>query len=164
MLGAHHVDPLLEHVTKTMGVSVKRGAGAHSTDEVAQAECAIDDGKGGRIPIIVSKDTTEFRKSLDTIDQTILTNGALSVAAVLLLAIVLARTLSRPLSELADEARKVASGEARPVRTRGSGEIADLTQRVRSHARRSRRDAPAARRDERASLRGARSRVASRTR
>ncbi len=127
MLGAHHVDPMLDHVTKTMGISVKRGAGARSTDEVTQAECAIDDGKGGRIPIIVSKDTTELKKTLETIDQTILTNCALSVLAALLVAILLARNLSRPLSELASEARKVASGEARPVRTRGTGEIADLT-------------------------------------
>lgn len=127
MLGAHHVDPLLEHLTKTMGVEVKRGEGARQTDDLAQAECAIEDGKGGRIPLLVSKDKTELRASLGAIDQKIFTACAAAIGVALLFAILLARNLSRPLSELADEARKVARGEARPVRTRGTGEIADLT-------------------------------------
>jgi len=127
MLGARHIDPILDHVAKTMGYAVKRGSGARSTDTMEQAECAIEDGRGGRIPIIVSKDTTEFHKNLDEIDQKILTYCATSLAVALMLAILLARTMSNPLSALANEARKVASGEARPLRATGTDEIADLT-------------------------------------
>ncbi len=127
LLGARSLDPMLSRIATTMGVTVKRGTGARSTDEVAQAECAIDDGKGGRIPIVVSKDTTEFRESLDRFDRTIVLYCGASAALALLLAWILARNLSRPLAELSDEARKVASGDARPVKVRGTGEIADLT-------------------------------------
>jgi nitrogen fixation/metabolism regulation signal transduction histidine kinase len=44
------------------------------------------------------------------------------------LAILLARGPVRRIQELAAEARKVASGEAQPVRVRGSGEIAELAE------------------------------------
>jgi signal transduction histidine kinase len=126
LVGARHVDPMLARIGKITNVTVKRGAGAKSTDEVAQAECAIDDGKGGRLSFVVSKDTTQFRQKLDEIDRTILASSSAAFAVALLLAIIFARTLSRPLSELADEASKVARGEARPVRVRGGGEIAEL--------------------------------------
>ncbi len=127
LLGARRIDTLLAHIGTTMGVSVKRGTSASSSEAVAQAECAIDDGKGGHVAIIVSKDTSSLHASYDAVDQTILkaTGGAVLLA--LLFAMLLARNLSRPLSNLADEARKVARGEARPVPVSGSGEVADLT-------------------------------------
>ena len=87
----------------------------------------MDDGHGGRVSLLVSKDTSSLRKNLDAIDQTILESGALAVAIALVFAILWARSLSRPLSNLAAEAQKVASGEARPVPIKGSGEVADLT-------------------------------------
>ncbi len=126
LVGARHVDPMLARIGKTMNVTVKRGSGAKSTDEVAQAECTIDDGKGGRISMIVSEDTKQFRQQLDDIDQKIIAYCGASLAVALVFALFLARRLSRPLSELADEASKVARGEARPVRVRGGGEIAEL--------------------------------------
>lgn len=127
LLGARHVDPMLAQIAKTMGVSVRRGSGAKSTDELRQAECTIDDGKGGVIPIVVSKDTAAFRESLVAFDDKIIEYCSAAAFAAFLLAILLARNLSRPLSDLAEAARKVASGEARPVKVRGTGEIADLT-------------------------------------
>jgi two-component system nitrogen regulation sensor histidine kinase NtrY len=127
LLGARRVDPMLAHLATTMGVSVRRGSGARSTDALAQAECVIDDGKGGRIPIVVSKDTTAFRESLAEFDLRILEYCGVSVLVAFFLAILLARTLSNPISKLADEASKVARGEARPVKVTGTGEVAELT-------------------------------------
>ncbi|HEX7664426.1 MAG TPA: ATP-binding protein, partial [Polyangiaceae bacterium] len=49
-----------------------------------------------------------------------------SIVGALLIALVLSRRLGRPIAELAIEARKVATGEARAVRVRGSNEVADL--------------------------------------
>ncbi len=126
LVGARRLDPMLDRIGKTMGVTVKRGSGAKSTSALAQAECTIDDAKGGRVGIVVSKDTTKFREALDAIDQKIIAYCGASFAVALLFALALARTLSRPLSELADEASKVARGEARPVRVRGGGEVAEL--------------------------------------
>lgn len=127
LLGSRAIDPILAHVATTMGVSVRRGGGARSTDAVAEAGCAIDDGRGGRVPIVVSKDTTAFHASLADFDQRLVLYCVGSVLVAILLAIFLARTLSRPITRLADEARKVARGEARPVRVTGTGEVAELT-------------------------------------
>ena len=127
LLGARKLDPVLAHIGTTMDVGLQRGAGPHTTDAIAQAECAIDDGVGGRISIIASKDTSALHASYEAVDRMILAYCSASVAAALVLAMLLARGLSRPLSNLADEARKVARGEARPVPVRGSGEVADLT-------------------------------------
>jgi two-component system, NtrC family, nitrogen regulation sensor histidine kinase NtrY len=127
LLGGQKLDSMLAHVGTTVGIAVKRGSGAQSTETIAQAECAIEDGKGGRVPIVASKNTTELQASFAAVDRILLEYCGAAVAAALIIAILLARGLSRPLSNLADEARKVASGEARPVRVRGSGEIADLT-------------------------------------
>ena len=126
LIGSRRIDPMLERLGKTMAVSVKRGAGAKSSESEAQAECAITDTKGGRVPILVSMNTASLSKTLDAIDQTILQYCCGSVALALVFAIFFARSLSRPISELADEASKVARGEARPVRVRGGGEIAEL--------------------------------------
>jgi len=127
LLGARKLDPLLVHIGTTMGVSVKRGSGAQQTDAIAQAECTIDDNHGGRVSLVVSKDTSGLHTSIEDVDRTILAYCGVSVAAALIAAMLLARGLSKPLSNLADEARKVARGEARPIRVAGSGEIADLT-------------------------------------
>jgi nitrogen fixation/metabolism regulation signal transduction histidine kinase len=50
----------------------------------------------------------------------------MSTGVALVLAVLLARSLGRPISELAAEARKVASGQARPLRIGGPTEIAEL--------------------------------------
>ncbi len=127
LIGIRKLDPMLAHIGTTMGVSVKRGSGAQTTDAIAQAECNIDDGKGESVPIIASKDTSSLHASFEIVDKMILAYCSVFVGVALVLAMVFARGLSRPLSNLADEARKVASGEARPVRVRGTGEVADLT-------------------------------------
>jgi nitrogen fixation/metabolism regulation signal transduction histidine kinase len=57
----------------------------------------------------------------------LLASAALTGAA-LIIAVLIARSLGRPIAELAAEARKVASDQANPLRVRGSGEIAELVQ------------------------------------
>jgi two-component system nitrogen regulation sensor histidine kinase NtrY len=74
----------------------------------------------------VVKDKEELKESLSTLDHAVVSAALVSAALALILAIFLSRQLGRPLAELAAEARKVADGEARPLRVKGSGEIADL--------------------------------------
>ncbi len=127
LLGARHLDPLLQRIGRTVNVSVARGSDAVSTDATAKATCKVGDGHGGSFPIVVSKDKSALDKTLADIDRTIALYGGASAALALLLAVLLARGLSRPLSDLSEQARRVASGDARPVRVRGSGEVAELT-------------------------------------
>ncbi len=126
LLGARHLDPLLSRVGHTMGLGVERGSAATSTETIARASCAVSDGHGGQFSVVVSKDTSKLRENLENVDRTILIACAVAFAFAMLLAVLLARGLSGPLSGLADEARKVAKGEAKPIAIRGSGEVADL--------------------------------------
>ncbi|HZU81798.1 MAG TPA: ATP-binding protein, partial [Polyangiaceae bacterium] len=88
--------------------------------------CVLDDPAGGAIPIVVSKPKKELVENLARIDQTVLYAALASTAAALVLAVLIARSIGRPIAELASEARKVATGEARPLRVGGAGEIAEL--------------------------------------
>jgi nitrogen fixation/metabolism regulation signal transduction histidine kinase len=76
----------------------------------------------------VSKSKRELVENLARIDQTVIYAGLASTGVALVIALLLARGPVRRIQELAAEARKVASGEARPVRVRGAGEIAELAQ------------------------------------
>jgi nitrogen fixation/metabolism regulation signal transduction histidine kinase len=95
---------------------------------VAQASCTLEDASGTSMPIVVSKPTKELVENLARIDQTVIYAGLASTGVALVIALLLARGPVRRIQELAAEARKVASGEARPVRVRGAGEIAELAQ------------------------------------
>jgi len=64
--------------------------------------------------------------ALAKLDRSILVSGAAALGIALVIAIVLARSLSRPIVALAHETREVVSGEPRKVRGRGGREIAAL--------------------------------------
>jgi nitrogen fixation/metabolism regulation signal transduction histidine kinase len=93
---------------------------------VTRATCPVADSAGTQLPLVVTKSNTALYQSLREIDETILYAGLASTGIALVLAALLARNLGRPIAELAAEARKVATGEARPLQVRGSGEIGEL--------------------------------------
>jgi two-component system nitrogen regulation sensor histidine kinase NtrY len=128
IVGARHVVPLLDRLGITLNVRVSLAPSAAATEDNAQARCALDDSSGGSIPIVVTKSKAKLYENLARIDQTVLLAALASTGVALILAVLLARSLGRPIAELAAEARKVARDEARPLRVRGSGEIAELVQ------------------------------------
>jgi signal transduction histidine kinase len=125
LIGRRDLDPLLERLARTVDVHVARGAPTNAPG-IAEAPCAIDDGTCS-VPIVASKSSTDLERTLARIDQTVFLAFALSASAAIVLALILARSVGRPISELAREAQKVASGQARPIAVRGTGEIADLS-------------------------------------
>lgn len=137
LLGARHLDPVLARIANNLDVVVQVGNAKPSKAEPsrlpvlsatdpAQATCNLRDGSGELIPLTVSKSKAELVARVEHTDQTILFAALGSTGIALLLAILVARSLGRPLGELADEARKVATGDARPLKVRGSGEVRDL--------------------------------------
>jgi nitrogen fixation/metabolism regulation signal transduction histidine kinase len=150
LVGARHVDPLLERLARTLDVTVapswprpSASAGATSRSgatpprasgdapaapggELARATCRLADDAQVGLSFDVRKSTRELDESLHDVDQTVGLYAAISAAVAFLVAIFLARSLSRPLSVLAKEAGKVAAGEARPLEVRGSGEVQEL--------------------------------------
>jgi len=151
LVGARHLDPLLERLARTVDVTVKPSwkssapaaprastppkprASASSpsrsedTPDLARATCdRLRDDKGAVLAFDVVKSTRELEENLHDVDQTVFLYAAISAGVAFLVAIVLARGLGRPLSVLATEAGKVAAGEARPIAVKGSGEVKEL--------------------------------------
>jgi signal transduction histidine kinase len=128
LVGARHLAPVVERLGKTLDTAVTLGDPPPASSDVAQASCTLRDASGSSAVVVVSKSKAELLRNLARIDQTTVYAGLAATAVALLLAVLLARSLGGPIAELAAEARKVASGEARPLRVRGAGEIAELAQ------------------------------------
>ena len=130
LIAARHLVPLLERLRSTLKVtSISIGSTkGEPPANLARAACVIGDGSGAGVPIVVTKNKDELYATWAYIDRTVLLAAATLTAIALVIAIVIARSLGRPLAELAAEARKVATGQANPLRVRGSGEVAELVQ------------------------------------
>ncbi len=125
LVGARHLDVLLTRIGSSLAVGVHEGEPNPNDGALAHASCSIDDGPT-HVPIVVTKDKATLEQTLGAIDKTVLVSVGVSMGFALLIAVLLARGLSRPISDLAHEASKVATGDARPIGDRGSGEIAEL--------------------------------------
>jgi two-component system, NtrC family, nitrogen regulation sensor histidine kinase NtrY len=128
LAGARNLGPVIERLARTIDASVTIGEPPGPTDGVALASCTLSDAAGAHVPIVVTKSKAPLALSLARVDRTTIYAGLASMLVSLLLAVLLARNLGGPIAELAAEARKVASGEARPLPVRGAGEIAELAQ------------------------------------
>jgi two-component system nitrogen regulation sensor histidine kinase NtrY len=126
LLGARHLDPLLARFGSTAGVRASLGAPADQAEDSAQARCALVDPGGASIPMAVTKSKAALDENLARIDRTIFLAAIASTGAALLLAVLLARSLGRPIEDFAREVRKVATDQARPLEVSGSGELAEL--------------------------------------
>ena len=125
LVGVRVTENLLQSLAPA-DLEVHEGKGKSPSRDVAQATCAVSDAGGQRLAITVTKSKAELEKSLAKIDQTLLLASMVSAGAALLLGIVLARSLSRPLAELAEQAGKVGRGEAQPIVVRGTRETKEL--------------------------------------
>ncbi len=128
LVGIRNMDPLLQRLGKTTQLTITAGFMAPAqTGDVVESTCELKDGAGDTLQIHVSKSKMLLYQTLAHVDQTVLFAALVALGVALAIAALLARSLGRPIAELASEAGKVAAGEARPLRVRGSGEIADLT-------------------------------------
>jgi signal transduction histidine kinase len=128
LVGARHLTGVVDRLSQTLDVHASLGEAPPRRDDVATASCALHDASGAALAISIAKPKSELVENLARIDQTVLYAGLMSTGLALVLAVLLARSLGRPIAELASEARKVASGQARPLRVGGAGEIAELAQ------------------------------------
>ena len=128
LVAARYLEPVVERLGNTVDARVGLGESGAATEDVARASCTLGDAAGAHVGIVVAKPKRELVENLARIDATILYTGLAFTGAALVIAVLLARSLGRPIAELAAEARKVATGEARPLRVRGGGEIGELAQ------------------------------------
>jgi two-component system nitrogen regulation sensor histidine kinase NtrY len=126
LVGARHLGPVVERLGKTVDVKVTLGGPPVEGRGVAQHSCPLTDAAGTSISITVSKPKDELFGTLARVDQTVIAAGLAAAILALVLAVAVARYIRGPIAELAVEARKVVSGQARPLRVQGTGEIAEL--------------------------------------
>ncbi len=128
LVGASRIRPVLDRLGAAYGVRLapaEAGApvAASSDAEVVRA-VELAEIPGLRISASVSREP--LRQALARLDRAILVTGATVFAIAIVIAVVLARSLSRPIVALAREIREVMSGAPRHVRGRGGREIAEL--------------------------------------
>lgn len=99
---------------------------ASTAEGAERTPCRIEDHHGAMLPFAIVKSTRELEANVAQVDRAI---GILAIVAAIvafLVAVVLARSIGRPLAVLAREAGKVAAGDAQPLQVHGSGEVREL--------------------------------------
>lgn len=128
LVGARRIETILQRVGRAHGVSLSlydaSGSAPPASGDVVVRSMKLDEVAGLAVLAIVPRDA--LTKTLARLDKEILRNGGVAVLGALVAAILLGRSLARPIRELAHETREVVTGEPRPVRSRGSKEIRDL--------------------------------------
>lgn len=128
LVGIRHIAVTTRRLESELGLGIRLGpAAANSAPaEVASARCVLDDAAGHRLDIAVDRSKGELLQAIANLDRAVLAATLGAVGMALLLAVILARSLGRPLAQLAIEARKVKTGDAKPLRVVGSGEVREL--------------------------------------
>ncbi|MBL9023483.1 MAG: HAMP domain-containing protein [Myxococcales bacterium] len=130
LVGARRIENILDRVGRahgaTLAVLPSGEAPPPSSDgqEVRVVEVKAVPG----LSVVATLSRARLRDALELLDREIIVSGAAGAGAALLLALLLGRSLAKPLRELARETGEVLSGEPRPVRARGGREIRVLAE------------------------------------
>lgn len=127
LVGSRRVDAILERIGASHAVKLEVGRGnpppTNSPDVVVRV-VDVKDVAGMRVIVTTTKET--LRAALKQLDESVMIAGAAAVLVGLAFAILLARSLSRPIVELARETREVVVGEPKTITSRGSRELTQL--------------------------------------
>lgn len=128
LVGTRKIAETSHRLERELGLGIRLGAEAAKAAqaEVASARCQLDDGAGHVLAIAVDRSKGELLEAIANLDRAVLAATLGAVGMALLFAVILARSLGRPLAQLAIEARKVKTGDAKPLRVAGSGEVREL--------------------------------------
>ncbi|AKT36789.1 two-component sensor kinase [Chondromyces crocatus] len=131
LIGSRKIGPLLERLGAAYGVALATPMDGKidppaltSTSAEVVRLLEIPEVQGLRVVASVSREP--LQKALARLDRDILATGATVLAIAIVIAVVLARSLSRPIVALARETREVMNGEPRKVQGRGGQEMATL--------------------------------------
>ncbi len=128
LIGARHLGPILDRIGAAydvrLVVSESETPGPPSDEETRDFLAPIPELEGLRLAASISRRPLE--QHLAALDDRILIASAVSVAVAIAGAMLLARSLARPIEELAQQARGVVRGDPRPVRARGGRELEAL--------------------------------------
>jgi len=117
---ARHLEPLLAKIGAAYNVSLSFESLAPSDQRMVSV---LDLPELGHKKISAFRSRVPLLSALEDLDVTISLIGVGTLVAALVVSLLLSKSLSRPLVELAREAGTVAHGEPKPVTARGAVEI-----------------------------------------
>jgi two-component system, NtrC family, nitrogen regulation sensor histidine kinase NtrY len=117
---ARHLEPLLAKIGAAYNVSLSFETVPATEQRMSEV---LDLPELGHKKISAFRSRVPLLLALEDLDVTISLIGVGTLGAALVLSLLLSRSLSRPLVELAREAGAVAHGEPKPVTARGATEI-----------------------------------------
>ncbi len=126
LLGARKLAPLASRIGATVGAEVELDLGTAPNGAFASAKCKLVDSMKNEVPLRVRRSTGPLHVELARLDRSIAYAAMAAIGIALLFAVLLARSLGRPLSVLATEAEKVATGGAKPLALQAGGEVGAL--------------------------------------
>src|SRR6185437_7133801 len=128
LVGSRRISGILERIGAAYRVRLEAIDPAapvpQSNDDVEVKVVDFNEVKGLKVVASVTRD--DLKRDIAQLDRSILLAGGAAIMVALLIALALARNLSRPIVALAHETREVVSGEPKHVRARGGREIAAL--------------------------------------
>ncbi|HYQ45247.1 MAG TPA: ATP-binding protein [Polyangiaceae bacterium] len=117
---ARHLEPLLAKIGAAYNVSLSFEQLTASEQRMVEV---LDLPELGHKKISAFRSRVPLLSALEDLDVTISLIGVGTLVAALVVSLLLSKSLSRPLVELATEAGAVAHGEPKPVAARGAAEI-----------------------------------------
>ncbi len=128
LVGARRIGPVLARIGDAYHVRLTAAAEGRPAPRSGEAEVVrvLDFAEIPGLDVVASVSREPLKQALARLDRAIALTGATVLAIALGIAVVLARSLSRPIAALARETREVMSGAPRRVEGRGGREIADL--------------------------------------
>jgi len=117
---ARHLEPLLAKIGAAYNVSLSFESVSPSEQRMVEV---LDLPELGHKKISAFRSRVPLLSALEDLDVTISLIGIGTLVAALVVSLLLSKSLSRPLVELAREAGAVAHGEPKPVTARGAAEI-----------------------------------------
>ncbi len=126
LVGSRKVAPILERIGRAYGVqlALDRNSLPPAGPALLERKLRIREIVGLEVSATIS--TQPMIEAMAQIDSSILLIGAMAVLVSVALAVFIARGLSQPLVELAEQTRQVVRGSPKPVRGRGGRELTQL--------------------------------------
>jgi len=117
----------LSRIGEAYGVRLSiDGAGKPLRPDEAQRVVDVPSPELAGLRVVAAISKRELEENLASVDRWILLSSAITVAAAIVAAILMARSLAGPLEALARQAGEVVRGEPRPVEARGSRELREF--------------------------------------
>ncbi|WP_437896937.1 sensor histidine kinase [Sorangium sp. So ce124] len=128
LVGSRRIGPVLARIGEAYHVRLTAARQGELAPRSSEAEVVrvLHFAEIPGLDVVASVPRDPLRQALARLDRAIALTGATVLAIAVAMAVVLARSLSRPLVALARETREVMSGAPRRVEGRGGREIADL--------------------------------------